>query len=197
MYRCEAATIPPRGSKCVSRYWSACLDGWISLALPGAVAYANSLVGDRTHAEDIVQDCVCRLLVHAARYDLERDGRKLLFRSITNACINQQTRGRKTVSLEEYGRLPQGGNWELADGAAVQPPAAAMAEELRQAIAEGLQTLGVRYRAALELSSLGYQSSEIAEMLGVTNDNVRVLLFRARKSMATFLNTRFSGGASP
>ncbi len=173
------------------------MDGWISLALPGAVAYATSLMGDRTQGEDIVQDCVCRLLVHAARYDLARDGRKLLFRAITNACINQQTRQRKNVSLDECGRAPDGGGWEMSDASAVSPPAAAMAEELRQAIAEGLATLGVRHRAVLELSSLGYGSNEIAEMLGVTTENVRVLLFRARKSMASFLNARFSGGVSP
>ncbi len=171
------------------------MDGWIALALPGAVAYANSLVGDRTHAEDIVQECVCRLLFHAARYDLERDGRKLLFRSITNACINLHTRERKTVSLDDKGRA-DGAGWEVADRAAVPPPAAAMAEELRLAIAEGLTTLGVRYRAALELTSLGYETGEIAEMLGVTAENVRVLVFRARKSMAAFLNARFTGEAS-
>jgi RNA polymerase sigma-70 factor (ECF subfamily) len=171
------------------------LNGWIALALPGAVAYANSLVGDGTHAEDIVQECVCRLLVHAARYDLERDGRKLLFRSITNACINLQKRERKTVSLDDTGRA-DGTSWEMADRAAVTPPVAAMAEELRMAIADGLATLGVRYRAALELTSLGYETGEIAEMLGVTAENVRVMVFRARKSMAAFLNARFTGEVS-
>jgi RNA polymerase sigma-70 factor, ECF subfamily len=173
------------------------LDGWISSALPGAVAYASSLVSDRTQGEDIVQECVCRLVAHAARYDLPRDGRKLLFRAITNACINRQLRERKTVSLDEHGRSGEGGRWELPDGAAVTPPVAVMAEELRQAIEEGLATLGIRYRSALELSSLGYSASEIAEMLEVTSDNVRVLLFRGRKTMATFLNARFSGGVTP
>lgn len=172
------------------------MDGWISLALPGAVAYATSLVGDRTHGEDIVQECVCRLLVHAARYDLERDGRKILFRAVSNACINRQTRQRKTLSLDEQGRPPDGGAWEMEDTAALAPPTVAMAQELRQAIADGLATLGVRYRAALELSSLGYDAREIGEMLDVSPENVRVLLFRARKSMAAFLNARFTGGVS-
>ena len=72
-----------------------------------------------------------------------------------------------------------------------------MAEELRVAIAEGLQTLPLRHRSALELSSLGYGSDEIAEMLHVRPDNVRVVLFRARKAMAIFLNARFSGGVAP
>jgi RNA polymerase sigma-70 factor (ECF subfamily) len=190
------AELCPWPSRPRIRLWSFVLDGWIALALPGAVAYATSLVGDRTQGEDIVQDCVCRLLVHAARYDLARDGRKLLFRAITNACINRRTRQRKTVSLDEYGRAPEGGTWELVDTDAVTPPVAAMAEELRSAIAEGLQSLGVRYRAVLELSSLGNSPAEIAEIMDVSSEHVRVLLFRARRSMAEYLNARFSGGVS-
>jgi RNA polymerase sigma-70 factor (ECF subfamily) len=173
------------------------LDGWIALALPGAVAYASSLLGDREQAEDIVQDCVCRLLAHAARYDLPRDGRKLLFRAITNACINRQTRTRKTLSLDEHGRQPGGGAWGVEDTAAIPPLALALADELRQAIGQGLQTLPLRHRCVLEVSSLGWGADEIGQMLDLQTQNVRVILFRARKAMATFLDARFPGGVTP
>ncbi len=173
------------------------MESWITLALPGAVAYATSLMGDHGQGEDVVQDCVCRLLGHAARYDLPRDGRKLLFRAITNACINLHTRDRKGLSLDEQGRPPDGGAWEMEDVSAATPADLAIAEELRGAIAAGLQTLPVRQRAAIELSSFGYRADEIGEILEVPSDQVRVLLFRARKSMATFLNARFFGGVIP
>lgn len=153
-------------------------------------------MGDAGSGEEIVQDCVCRLLAHAARYDLSRDGRKLLFRSITNACINQQSRERKNLSLDDVGRLPSGGAWEMEDTAASLPVDLVIAEELRLAIHEGLQTLPIRQRSALELSSLGYGSNEIAEMLEVQVDHVRVLLYRARKTMAAFLNVRFFPGVT-
>ena len=173
------------------------MKSWIELALPGAAAYASSLVGDRAQGEDIVQDCVCRLLGNAARYDLPRDGRKLLFRAITNASINHHTRGHKTVSLDRHGRQSDSGAWSVVDAHSPQPPSLAMAEELRRAIADGLQTLPLRQRSALELSSLGYEPHEIGEMLGVKYERVRVILFRARKTMAGFLNARFSGGVAP
>ena len=144
-----------------------------------------------------MQDCVCRLLANAARYDLPRDGRKLLFKSITNACINHTSRERKNFSLDEQGRPPDGGPWEMVDTAADSPAELVLAEELRETIAQGLQTLPIQQRSALELSSLGYRSDEIAEMLQVQVDHVRVLLFRARKSMAAFLNARFFGGVAP
>jgi hypothetical protein len=95
------------------------LDSWITHALPGAVAYAASLLGDREKADDIVQECVCRLLLTAARYNLPRDGRRLLFRSITNACINAITRERGEMSLDEVGRASTNGKWELQDAAAM------------------------------------------------------------------------------
>lgn len=173
------------------------LDSWITLALPGAIAYASSLLGDRGRGEDVVQDCVCRLLIGAARYDLPRDGRKLLFRAITNACLNLKTRERKHASLDERGRHPAGGNWEIEDKTTSPPPVIAMAEELRQAIAAGLQTLPLPQRSAIELSSLGYRPDEIAEMIDVQPDYARVILFRARRAMATYLNARFSEGVAP
>ena len=76
------------------------LDRWILSTAPRAVAYAASLVGDRTRAEDVVQDCYFRLLQKADEYDLPRDGDKLLFRSITNACINLAQRERRVLSLD-------------------------------------------------------------------------------------------------
>lgn len=173
------------------------MKSWIELALPDAVAYASSLVGDRAAGEDIVQDCVCRLLGHAARYDLARDGRKLLFRAITNAAINLRTRERKTVSLEQHGRRTEGGTWEVADALAASPSSLLMADELRRAIADGLATLPIKQRAALELSSLGHAPHEIGELLGVKYERVRVILFRARKTMARFLNTRFASEVAP
>ncbi|MGD9644663.1 MAG: RNA polymerase sigma factor [Pirellulales bacterium] len=171
------------------------MDSWLTLALPGAVAYASSLLGDRGRGQDVVQDCVCRLLGHAARYDLPRDGRKLLFRSITIACLNQKARDRRTLSLEDLGRVhPADEASEIADAQVPDPSEIAMAEELRQAIHAGLQSLPLRQRSALELASLGYDTTEIAEMLELRSDHVRVLLSRARYALAALLNRKFSEG---
>jgi RNA polymerase sigma-70 factor (ECF subfamily) len=169
----------------------ASLDAWVSAALPGAVAYATSLAGRRADGEDVVQDCICRLLRHADRYDLPQDGRKLLFRSITNACLNLKRRRRPPLHLSELGRADEDGPWEIEDNSAPSPPLELLTDELRVTIAEGLAQLPVRYRAAIELTSLGYKPREIAEMLEVNSNHVRVVLGRARKSLAAFLSSRF------
>lgn len=145
-------------------------------------------MGDRLRGQDVVHDCVCGLLAHAARYDLPRDGRKLLFRSITNACLNLKSREKETISLDQIGRGSQDGPWELEDIKATPPVDQVIASELKEQILAGLQSLPLAQRSAVELASFGYRAREIAEMLDVSADHARVLLFRGRKAMATFLN---------
>jgi len=163
------------------------LSSWITQALPGAVVYAASLLGDRHKAEDVVQECVCRLLLHAARYDLERDGRKLLYRAITNACINHATRGRRDASLDEIGRGSDDGSWELHDSNTLAPPDLAIADETRETVRRGLATLPIVHRSAIELWSLGYSTEEIADMLSLSPGNIRVIIHRAKNALEIFL----------
>jgi RNA polymerase sigma-70 factor (ECF subfamily) len=170
---------------------AASLDAWLVTALPGAVAYATSLTGKRADGEDIVQDCLCRLLSHADRYDLPQDGRKLLFRSITNACLNLKRRRRAPLNLSELSKTDSDAPVDIADHAAPSPPQELLTDELRAAIAEGLDKLPLRHRATIELTSLGYKPREIAQMLEINADHVRVILARSRKALAAFLNSRF------
>ena len=163
------------------------MESWITQALPGAVAYAASLLGDREKADDIVQDCVCRLLLHAARYDLPADGRRLLFRSITNACINLVTRERPTTSIDELGRASAQESWEFEDTTAIEPSSLAIIQEMRTMVHNGLNTLPIRQRSALELWSFGYSATEIAEMLSISVGHARVTIHRATKALEEYL----------
>lgn len=172
------------------------LEAWLTGALPDAVAYAASLMGDRSLGEDVVQDCICRLLDHADRYDLSKDGRKLLFRSITNDCINRKTRRRDALSLSEM-QFGNGKQREVPDRNSMQPVDHLIAQELHECITAGLQRLSIHQRSSLELSSLGYKPREIAEMLSMPPAQIRVLLFRAREAMATFLNAQLAEGVEP
>lgn len=73
---------------------------WLAECLPRAIVYARSLVRDASEADDVVQECVYRLLKRSASYDLPRDGSRLLFRAVTNECINRTTRGPHWISLD-------------------------------------------------------------------------------------------------
>jgi RNA polymerase sigma-70 factor (ECF subfamily) len=167
----------------------AALDAWVLATAADAVAYATSLLHDRAIAEDVVQDCYCRLLARAAVYDLPRDGRKLLFTAISNACINVRTRVRVLVSLDgpDADAEMEGLYGVVADRRSAAPEAMLMQQELELAVAKALQRLPEKQRAALELKSLGHSQQEIATALGMKAGNVGVLIHRARQAMADYL----------
>jgi RNA polymerase sigma factor (sigma-70 family) len=163
------------------------LDAWVLATAADAVAYAASLLRDRPAAEDVVQDCYCRLLARADVYDLPRDGRKLLFAAVSNACINRQGRARLILSLDHGGEGDEGLHAVVADRNTEPPDNALMRHELELAVSDALQRLPETQRAALELKSLGHSLQDIADALGVGESNAGVLVHRARQAMSRFL----------
>ncbi|MBN9123007.1 MAG: sigma-70 family RNA polymerase sigma factor [Planctomycetes bacterium] len=164
------------------------LGEWVRAVAPRAVAFARSLVREPSRADDVVQEAFYRLLRKADEYDLERDGLKLLFRTITNLCINATQRDKELVSLSADEDRPI----EVPDRGGVAPDEAAAGRELESAVAAALQKLPALQRAAVELRALGLSKEEIAEALGVTPTNAGVLVFRGRKALAAELGLKDS-----
>jgi len=156
---------------------------WLAECLPRAIVYARSLVRDTGEADDVVQECVYRLLKRSASYDLPRDGLRLLFRAVTNECINRTTRGPDLVSLDAVNDEGQSLGSTLLDPHVDQPLDIVLTDELRQVLDEALDQLPVAQRAALELKSLGYSLEEIAAALSVTANHAGVLVHRARQAV--------------
>ena len=156
------------------------LDDWVRATLQRALGYARALLRDPVAAEDVVQDCYTRLIERQDRYDLPRDGLKILLRAVTNACIDRRSRERTLLSLDAQAD-EQGA--EMEDRASPNPLAVAIAHELAGRIEEALAKLPVGQRAAIHLCALGYTLPEVAEMIGTTHGNARVLVHRARKAL--------------
>ena len=159
------------------------LEAWVRLNTGPALAYAYSLVRNHHTAEDMVQDCMCRLIEKKDRYDLVLDGRKLLFRSITNACINFTTRFRLATGLGE----DEGRQKSLIEIREAGPESKAIGKEMEQKIEEGLLLLTVEQRAAIQLKVVGATTEEIAKSLMITNNHAGVLVHRARQALARHL----------
>jgi RNA polymerase sigma-70 factor (ECF subfamily) len=168
----------------------ASVEAWVLSTLPRAVAFAASLLRDRSAADDVVQDSYCRLLAKAAVYDLPRDGTRILFKAISNACVDH-ARARRKRPLgappddSDAPAAPEPADWTLPD-----PSDAAARRELDAALDAALARLPVSQRAAVELKALGYSLAEIAEAVGVTETNAGVLIHRGRRTLADHL-TRF------
>lgn len=167
------------------------LDAWARTVLPRAVAYARSLVRDPANADDLVQECLYRLLRRADDYDLLTDGVKLLFRSISNLCINEGSRRRTLASLDTGG--PDEGPIAIEDRLAVLPEQILAGRELQEAIDRAMNRLPPLQRAALELRALGQGKTQISEILQVSESNAGVLVFRARQALAEELANHLDG----
>jgi RNA polymerase sigma-70 factor (ECF subfamily) len=156
------------------------VNDWIVQSAPRALAYARTLVRNDAVAEDLVQDCFQRLLAKADRYDLRTDGTRLLFRAVTNACINWTQRRSPVVSLEQIPIDQRDGHVSEVNG----PLEKALLNELSGAIDAALAELPVEQRAAVELHAMGHAANDIAEALETTPGNARILLHRGRQRMA-------------
>jgi RNA polymerase sigma-70 factor (ECF subfamily) len=159
-------------------------EAWILATLPRALAYAQSLLRDRALAEDVIHDCYLRLLAKTETYDLPSDGTKLLYKAITNACIDKNYRDRRMISLEAEALGESRATLPLPDSRACDPLEEAAHHELQEAVAVELDRLTPAQRGALELKSLGYSLEEIAEALGTSSSNAGVLVHRARRMLA-------------
>jgi RNA polymerase sigma-70 factor (ECF subfamily) len=158
------------------------LDAWARAVVPRAIVYAQSLLNDSNRAEDVVQECLYRLLRRADDYDLERDGVRLLFRAISNLCINEWTRRKETASLDATGNEDE--PLPIEDRLARLPEDVLAGEELQAAVAAAIEQLPPMQRAALELRGLGQGKEAIAEILQVSVSNAGVLVHRARLALA-------------
>ena len=112
---------------------------------------------------------------------MQRDGTKLLYKAITNACIDRNHRDRVVLSLSGAG-IDGVGSDTVVDAVQSGPLQIVIQKELEDAMEEGMAQLPVAQRAALELKSLGSTTNEIAEALGTSPSNAGVLVHRARKA---------------
>jgi RNA polymerase sigma-70 factor, ECF subfamily len=137
-----------------------------------AARYAQRLVRDRAASEDAVHGAFVHLL-EAARsrtIDPERGSmRGLLFRTVRNLCIDwlrSRSRDRSLADYDKSGPLPESG-------------------ELRLELEAALALLPENHRSALLLRvDAGLSYAEIGAALGATLAQVKMWIFRARRSLA-------------
>ena len=162
------------------------LEAWACSVLPRAVAYARSLLGSDGEAEDVVHDVLCRLLSHE-EYDMRNEGEKLLFRSITNACINRWKRRRVVVSLDGNARDDAGSLMDILPAQTRDPAEEVSTDDLLDRLALAMRELPPSQRAAVELKAMGYALKDVAEMLEVSATNAGVLVHRGRKALESLM----------
>jgi RNA polymerase sigma-70 factor (ECF subfamily) len=143
-------------------------------------SYLARLTGDRTLADDLLQESYYRFLRAERRFDSESHRRNYLFRIATNLAHDRRRRGRNVVNVPVPAENEPGA---LMDGSDL-----AAETERRTDLARAMATLKPREREMLWLAyAQGSSHEEIAESLGVRKASIKILLFRARRRLAAAL----------
>jgi RNA polymerase sigma-70 factor (ECF subfamily) len=153
----------------------------------GLWAYLTRLTGDRSAADDLLQESYYRFLRAGATHESEAHRRNSLFRIATN--LARDARRRQLVRPI----------WHSHDAELVPSTATdvASAAETKTDLSRAMARLRPRERALLWLAyAQGSSHREIAETLGLQTGSVKLLLFRARRKLARFLGRSRDGGQS-
>jgi len=147
------------------------------------LSYLCRMTGSRQVADDLLQESYYRLLRATQRFDDDGHRKNYLFRIATNLVYDW----RRTAAAR-----PLDGAAPITDGnAGAQPPHAEQRVEVRSA----MHLLKPRDRALLWLAyAEGSSHGEIADVLGVRRESIKVLLFRAKARLAGLLRGSSSGG---
>ena len=141
--------------------------------------YLARVTGDRSLADDLVQEAYYRFLRAGAPYENEAHRRNSLFRIATNLArdAHRRSRIRLTAPLDESDALSR--------------DRGAQHVEHQTDLSRAMRGLKTRDRAMLWLAyGEGSSHQEIARVMGLTTGSVKLLLVRARRRLATLLNRR-------
>ena len=141
---------------------------------------AYSILNSVHDAQDVCQEVLLKGLEHAGEFESPEHERAWLVRVTVNSCKNLRRSPwrTRTVGLET-----------VAEQAAFQPEEGGVLDEV--------QRLPVKYREVLVLYYyMGYDTNEIADMLGLQPEAVRPRMSRARRKLRTELEGQGYGGLS-
>lgn len=139
---------------------------------------AYRFLGDRSEAEDIVQDAFLRIFAAAVRYRPTAKFRTYLYRVIANLCLDRAER-KSPRYAETIRDVPAGND---------SPLTVATATEAQTKIRRALDRLPPQQRMAVILKYYdGLPTAEIAASMETTPKAVERLLARARETLETIL----------
>jgi RNA polymerase sigma factor (sigma-70 family) len=143
---------------------------------PLLTTYAYNILGTLQDAEDVVQDVY--LKYHLLNKEEINDEKAYLTRMVINQSINLKKKLQKTIAEYPGKWLPEPVSTELADTNIERK------EILSYSLMVLLEKLNPRQRGVFILKeAFDYEHEEIADVLGISVDNSRQLLNRAKKQL--------------
>lgn len=136
----------------------------------GLYRYALKLTGSEQHAEDLVQDAYEKIWLKKSEINFEK-GKSYLFRTVHHLYIDFH---RRTKIIR----------FEGEDKAKNTPTLNTITFDLNEILENALNQLNEIQKSAVLLRDYeGYNYAEIGELLDLSESQVKVTIFRARKKL--------------
>lgn len=154
--------------------------------------FSTAVCGRSADAEDAMQEALIKTYRYVGRIREPEAFRPWLYRTVRNACLmNRRKKAGEPLHLQSLddvlpdaqlmrrdvadpGKNPE----QLADNAA-----------LRQRLRKAMRTLPAPYRAIVFLREVeGLSTREVAQIMGISEDNVKTRLHRARLQLQSALD---------
>lgn len=174
-----SATLTPRPAT-VTDADAGCVDfdGFHALNAAPLWRYLRRVTGDPQTADDVLQESFLRYLDRPPRSTDERAHKAYLYRIATN------------LARDRWRRRQREDGWLAWLRDRVRDEQAPAPIDLRRDLGAALDQLKPRARALVWLAEVeGRPHKEIAEILDLRPGSVRVLLHRARRTLASILRT--------
>jgi RNA polymerase sigma factor (sigma-70 family) len=146
---------------------------------PLLTTYAYNILGSLEEARDVVQDAFLKFMEIDA--DKIEDRKAYLVRTVINLSINRKKRQQKLISSYPGPWLPEPVATETADDTIQRE------DILSYSLMVLLEKLTAKQRAVFILKeAFDYEHEEIADALGITTENSRKLLSRAKVQLREY-----------
>lgn len=149
--------------------------------------YLFSLCKDRQWAEDLLQETFLKAILSLS--DQHTNMRAWLYLVARNLYFNSRKKEKRMVSMEDTDSVHREGT----KGSAVDiwentPEKQLIAEEKKQMLYRAIASLKGQKKEILLMQYMGGLSQrEIASVLHLTTENVRVLAYRARRELKVYM----------
>lgn len=178
------------------------VEGMVRDNIGWMLALAESLLRDRDLAEDCVQDAFLAAIRALPGFEGRSSLKTWLHRITVNACLGKLRRIKRLAEQPIDDLLPEFDNQECR----IEAPWTRLAavhevqenEDLRTRVAACIGDLPDSYRIVLQLRDIeGYNTAEVADLLDISGQNVKVRLHRARAALKKLLEPILRGELEP
>lgn len=171
---------------------AAAMEALLMRAQETAWRFSTAVCGGADDAEDAMQEALIKTYRHASRIKAPEAFRPWLYRTVRNACLMGRRRKAgepaRIQPIDDLLRESDAPRGEALRDTGRNPEQLASNANLRGRLVKALRTLPRPYRVIVFLREMeGLSTREVAQVMGISEDNVKTRLHRARLALQAAL----------